>query len=86
MAQGFGLSNTHAPNVETASMPTAAPDAQAQTQTDQAQESVQGQVLEAVQAPVQNDSRQHWALALMLLLVLGGGLQQALVRLPKPRT
>lgn len=88
MAQGFGLSNTHAPNVETASMPTATPDAQAQSQsqTDQALESVQGQVLEAVQTPVQNDSRQHWALALMLLLVLGGGLRQALVRFPKPRT
>lgn len=82
MAQGFGLSGTPAPEAEAASAKPEAPDPG--TDAEQPLESVQGQVLEAVQPPTHDDSRQRWVLALMLLLILAGGLKQASDNRQKP--
>lgn len=75
MAQGFGLSAIPAAEAETTASGQDTP--AAPTDVQPALESVQGRVLEAIEPPVQDDSRQHWVLALMLLLVLAGGLRQA---------
>jgi cobaltochelatase CobN len=83
MAQGFGLSAAPAPEAEAAAANPQAPDASANPSSPL--ESVQGQVLEAVQAPAHDDSRQRWALALMLLLILTGALWQAVGHRLKPR-
>lgn len=85
LAQGFGLDVAPAPEVEAASADSAASvdsevaDTPA-SDAEQALESVQGQVLETVQSPPQDDSRQYWVLALMLLLIVAGGLWQAVGR------
>lgn len=82
IAHGFGLSDMPAAAAETAASGegTPAPDTDAQP----ALESVQGRVLEAIDPPLHDDSRQHWLLAFMLLLVLAGGLRQAFLPSSRP--
>lgn len=85
LAQGFGLSIATAPEVEAASADFAASADSGVANTpasdvERLQESVQGQVLEAVQSPPQDDSHQYRVFTLMLLLVVAGGLWQALGR------
>src|SRR5690606_35592655 len=75
MAQGFGLSAKPVVTAETAA---AGQDAPASlTDAQPALERVRGQVLEVVEPPAKDGSRQYWLLVLMLLLVLAGGLRQA---------
>lgn len=91
LAQGFGLSAAQAPEVEIASAEPEAsanpevPDAAA-NDAEQPLESVQGQVLDAVQPPPQDDPRQRWVLALMLALIIAGGLWQATGHRVNPRS
>ncbi|WP_341644419.1 cobaltochelatase subunit CobN [Thauera sp. SDU_THAU2] len=72
MAQGFGLSATPAPDTASAT----AAEQPVPESAEAAPESVQGQVLEPVEPSPQHDSRQHWVLALMLLLIGAGALRQ----------
>ncbi len=85
MAQGFGLSADAAPadDAATASapMPVSAPppaDAEPDAPADPSAplEPVQGQLLQRVDAPSEDDPRHLWALALMALLIVAGGLWQ----------
>lgn len=82
LAQGFGLTAALAPQDAAAirpSTPTPSPEVsdRASNAEESPQENVQGQVLEVVESPSEEDSRRYWALALMLLLIFSGGLWQA---------
>ncbi|WP_142846132.1 cobaltochelatase subunit CobN [Telmatospirillum sp. J64-1] len=84
MAQGFGLDVAPAPATEAA--PASADMPEAPQTADTPLESVQGQVLEPVEPPPSpEDIHQKWVLALMLLLIGGGALWQAMSSRRMPR-
>ncbi|THF67193.1 cobaltochelatase subunit CobN [Pseudothauera nasutitermitis] len=76
LARGFGLDTAAAPDAEAAPVSSDTPDAA--DSAERAREAVQGQVLEALETPLPDDSPQRWALAAMLLLLCAGGLRQAI--------
>lgn len=86
MAKGFGLSAAPAPDAGSPADTAEAPEAPESTpDAAQALESVQGQVLEAVDAATPDDRQQRWVLGLMLLLIFAGALWQAAGHRLKPR-
>lgn len=76
MAQGYCLQGATTPAMTAA--PAAAPGPSSRSEEAPTQ-AVQGQVLSQVEAPPAEDASQAWTLALMLLLIMGGGLWQATV-------
>ncbi|WP_022960871.1 cobaltochelatase subunit CobN [Halopseudomonas pelagia] len=75
MAQGFGLNDAAAEPASTTSANTAMTDPP--PASEQPMHQVAGQMLEPVNPPPEDDRQRLWVLALMLLLMCSGGLQQA---------